>query len=215
MQPKETLNYKLLAETRSAAELAKFFYRQIDRWNHGIFLKKISGTNSFEIPEEFQGRNVWIEATFPVTEELVVIGLDHNGDEIRATPERNSGIGTQSIIARGTMILLLLKVNKERETATLSVRKINYDYDRFNNLIVKVRRLFHRTVPFSGKVFPKNFELTPDEWWSRCVYSYLIGACNTMNRMRQATVQEATKPHGVRKITMGVVSEIARRPLKC
>lgn len=172
------VNFRVVAKTQDKKVLNENDCRIISRWYYGVYLPKMPGIEMWEIPDYARGKDLYIEATYPVDDNIVVV-LDCFGNKIEPMVSRGSvpSLSSESVVCRGSMMVFLMDV----ESRTVSIRKINV-VEKDGSAVILRKRLLHKRVEVSedGRFLPRSIDIPRDSFLSM-FWRVLVDACNKVN----------------------------------
>lgn len=172
-----TLN--VLAKTNNREMLESFDCSQVNRFYFGVYLLRTKNHEIWDLPESVKDSDLYLEASYPVSDDYVVVALNSYGDKINPIVDRDSvsGLVIERIISRGGMRILVL----DRKSRTASIRKVNA-VERNGKVILIRRRPFHEVIPLSseGNLMLKGIKFPEDNVLSG-FWPVLVRTCNQAN----------------------------------
>jgi hypothetical protein len=171
------VEFDVLARTEDKDLLEKIYCRKLDRFFYGVYLPRKPNCEVWDIPCVSM-TDLYVEATYPVKDDYVVIVLNSFGRRIYPMVDRNSvsGLTIEKIVCRGSMMVFVMETN----TGEVSIRKINV-IEKNGEAVLLRKRLFHKKVPsFMDRFMPKSAGLPRDSFLSM-FWLILVDTCNQAN----------------------------------
>lgn len=173
------VKFEVVAKTQNTKVLNERKCRAINRWYFGVYLPRKPSGEMWEIPDYAKGKDLYIEATYPVDDNIITVALDSFGNRIDPIVSRDSvsNLSFENIVCRGSMMVFLMNV----EARTVSIRKINV-VEKNGSAVLLRKRLFQNRVEVSenNRFLPRSVGIPGDNFLNM-FWPVLLEACNRVN----------------------------------